>query len=354
MYHVDTDIMARRSSRPHHVLRAVLAALLFCAVLALPVLPAVASPASEAAELEKQLADIRADFKKAGAAYDRAYWQLDETESRIATIDANIAATEAELGEARVVLQARLSQMYRSDTVDYLTVLLGADSFQEMVTRLEFVQRIGAADAQAIQVVEDLQAKLRVDRETLEAERAERESAVSSLKSERDTLQERMRSKQAEYDKAKSRLDALRRQSSPSATPAAPGANGMVFPVRGPFYYSDTWGASRSGGRRSHKGTDIMAPRGTPCVATLSGTVTSKNNSLGGKTIWLTADNGWKFYYAHLDSWAVTSGRVAAGQTIGYVGYTGNASASSPHLHFEIHPSGSGAVNPYPYLRKME
>lgn len=337
-----------------HFARGAIAVLALLFVLTVFVAPAQGSPASEAARLEAQLDEIRSEFRSAGREYDAAYWALDETEARITEVDAQIDQTEGELANAQLVLGARLERMYRSDRVDYLTVLLGAVSFQEMVTRLDFVQRIGRADAEAIVEVETLQAQLSEERRTLETERAAKEDAVSELRAQRDALQSRLSAKQAEYDRANAALQAARRAASSTGSAAAPGANGMVFPVQGASYYSDTWGASRSGGRRRHQGTDIMAARGTRCVAVLSGTVRAKNSGLGGRTIWLTADNGWTFYYAHLDSWAVSSGRVAAGQVIGYVGSTGNASASSPHLHFEIHPGGGGAVNPYPYLRAMQ
>ncbi|MCU1388526.1 MAG: putative metalloendopeptidase, partial [Ilumatobacteraceae bacterium] len=123
----------------------------------------------------------------------------------------------------------------------------------------------------------------------------------------------------------------------------------FLCPMAGPTAFGDTWGDARSGGRH-HEGVDMMAAFGTPEVAVVSGFATFKTNALGGNVISLVGDDGNRYYYAHLSSWEGESRQVAQGEVIGYVGHTGDTSAN--HLHFEIHPGGGAAVNPYPTVRK--
>lgn len=124
------------------------------------------------------------------------------------------------------------------------------------------------------------------------------------------------------------------------------GGGGFVCPVPGGTFFND-WGFPRSGGR-SHAGTDLFAPRGTPVRAPASGRVDIANGAIGGKQFRLTTASGVLYFGSHLDAFGA-SGQVSAGDVIGYVGDTGNARGSRPHLHFEVHPSGS-AVNPFPLL----
>ncbi|MDQ3065822.1 MAG: M23 family metallopeptidase [Actinomycetota bacterium] len=153
-----------------------------------------------------------------------------------------------------------------------------------------------------------------------------------------------------------------------AASPAAK-APQIVFPVLGESSYQDDFGDPR--GQGGHEGNDIMAPRKALVLAAEAGTVKFHTTSArAGCMLYLNGKSGTQYLYIHLNN-DLTMGndnqgsciagvayakglkngaRVAAGQVIGYNGDSGDANAGSPHVHFEVHPGGGGAVNPFPYL----
>lgn len=115
---------------------------------------------------------------------------------------------------------------------------------------------------------------------------------------------------------------------------------------------ADTWQASRGVGRR-HEGQDIFAPKGTPILSGTNGYIYKiGENSLGGQTVSVISSGGRVYYYAHLDSYArgiAVGDRVTTRTVLGYVGTTGNAQGTPPHLHFGVYTL-NGAINPLPLL----
>jgi murein DD-endopeptidase MepM/ murein hydrolase activator NlpD len=128
----------------------------------------------------------------------------------------------------------------------------------------------------------------------------------------------------------------------------------LAMPVQGvsKSQVSDTWHAARDGDRR-HEGQDIFAPRGTPVLSATEGYIVNVGeNPLGGQTVSVIGAGGRSYYYAHLDSYAshIAAGDHVTTQTVlGYVGATGNAAGTPPHLHFGVYATG-GALNPLPLL----
>jgi hypothetical protein len=157
---------------------------------------------------------------------------------------------------------------------------------------------------------------------------------------------------------------------------ASPGArsggvpNPMVFPVVGPYRYTNDFGDPRGQGR--HEGNDVLAPKKAIVVATEDGKVKFWTTSArAGCMLYLYGASGTTYLYIHLNN-DVTTGndnrgkcvaggsywpglkdgaKVVAGQAIGYVGDSGDADGT-PHLHFEVHPNDGGPVNPYPHLNR--
>jgi murein DD-endopeptidase MepM/ murein hydrolase activator NlpD/SH3-like domain-containing protein len=129
----------------------------------------------------------------------------------------------------------------------------------------------------------------------------------------------------------------------------------LAFPVAGrdSRAVKSYFGAERDAGARQHHGIDIFAPRGTPVLAAARGVVRSISpNTLGGNVVWLSdLERGQTLYYAHLDRHYVTAGQhVEIGDTLGFVGNTGNARTTPPHLHFGVYRRGQGPVDPYPFV----
>jgi murein DD-endopeptidase MepM/ murein hydrolase activator NlpD len=139
----------------------------------------------------------------------------------------------------------------------------------------------------------------------------------------------------------------------------APRPDALPMPVQGVSArgLSDTWDAPRGGGRQ-HQGIDIFAPRGTPVLSPVDGLVFAVGpNSLGGNTVKVLGPGAQVHYFAHLDRYGdVRAGmRIARGTVLGYVGTTGNARGTPPHLHYGVYDVPGGAQDPYPMLtRRLE
>ncbi len=174
--------------------------------------------------------------------------------------------------------------------------------------------------------------------------------AARELKGECQRLYQQ---RQAELARARA-LEAARRSGGAGGVPSSI-TPGFICPMNpGASSFINDWGFPRSGGR-THRGNDIFAPRRQPVFAVSSGSVTLTRGGLGGIGIWLSADHGVDYYYAHLDGYAAgirTGVRVTRGQLIAYNGNTGNAYGGAHHVHFQLHPNGRtrAPVNPYPTL----
>ena len=125
--------------------------------------------------------------------------------------------------------------------------------------------------------------------------------------------------------------------------------NAWECPVPGATFVND-YGYVRPDGRGRHNGVDLFAPKGTAILAPVGGTVERYPNPSGGQAVQLHGRDGNRYYFAHLDEYG-EEGAVSGGSIVGYVGNTGDAWNTSPHLHMEIHPGGGSAtINPFPSL----
>ncbi len=366
-------------------------------------LPAIAQVTDEDVDRARnEVNEIMAEAQALGDEVQDAWARQFALDREITDLNASIELARVKIAETEKALEEVAVEMYMgSSTAATMQVLFSATD-ESYGAGIEYLRNVTGNDTDVVNQLRSFRVEL--DRQTgrLEEASAEQEVLTAELEAKAGDLQGQLVEAQAVYDNllarqaaeeaARRAAEEARRRAAEEAArnattttapdsagttedeseaptettappeeppetsaPPPPASSGGACPVAGAVSFSDSWGDSRSGGR-AHQGVDMIAARNTPIVAIYSGTIQKlTNGNLSGLAIWLRSDGGDSFFYAHLESYGdVSAGQsVAEGQVIGYNGSSGNAPEFLPHLHFEYHPGGGGAVNPYPLVRGL-
>ena len=310
--------------------------------------------------------------------------EISNVESQISTYAELITQTEAELLDAQEREAAqyelfckRVRAMEERGTISYWSVLFKADSFTDLLSRLDFINEIMDSDQKVIQDLQDLQAEIEEKKESLETQKAESEAAKAELVSKKSELNKQreaanalvaqLRASKSEYQEDMDDLSAeaeavqaqilklskeLAAQQAAQGKPSNAALGGYIWPVSSRRITSTFGGRASPGGIGStnHKGIDIgRAGYTTEIHAAKAGTViVSQYSRSYGNYVVVSHGSGNTTLYAHMSSRKVSVGQyVNQGDVLGITGSTGNS--TGPHLHFEITENGT-RINPLKYL----
>jgi len=315
---------------------------------------------------------IQADLDAKRAELARIQEDLRQERIRLVKLRAKLAAAKDALAE-------RLVEIYKADEPDAVTVILEADGFEDLLTRAEFIDRVGDQDGRIIDRVrsakaESIRAEAELDRleerqarVTAEVDRRLREvatikgqlvdrrddfasvrsrkqSVLADTRTHRQSLEGDLRALEKEQARVLARIQAAQNPGAPPAGPIRQGSGTFIWPVNGTFTspFGYRWG-------RLHAGIDIAVPEGTPIRAADSGRVIIAGWTGGyGNYTCISHSGSLSTCYGHQSRIATSVGaNVSKGQVIGYSGNTGNS--TGPHLHFEVRVNGN-PVDPMGYL----
>ncbi|MEY2449247.1 MAG: peptidoglycan LD-endopeptidase LytH [Acidimicrobiaceae bacterium] len=266
---------------------------------------------------------------------------LGGLQERVGKLAASARQAVIDLAAAKRDLTARAVDAYvRGNGFDTTPLLVDIASESDS-QRAALLGIIVDRDRDAVSRVRELQSKVSADQLQTAKQLTETQSQLDQAKVDEA---------QAEVNLFDAKLDLA--VSSVGGTLVI---HGFVFPVADPHTFTEDFGDPRLPGTEFahfHEGCDVVAAEGTELYAAERGVITQMSASLlGGTQLWLKGESGTSYYYAHLSRYAAnlrTGQLVEAGGLVGYVGHTGDA--YGPHLHFEVHPGGGSAIDPYPLL----
>lgn len=311
----------------------------------------------ELKQARAKLARVEEEAQSATAEYEAARGRYIETENEIDATRQRLDEVANRVNRLQTRLGQRAREAYEMGGGGMLDVLFVSDSLADFSDRVVFLDRIAQDDADLVLRADVLSEELARYQTDLKDLLSRQQDILKTLRDKRETIYEKLEEAEALKEKLEDKLaaeEAAARAAAAAASRSAPGSTTVVnggalqaCPVPGSSFV-DSWGAPRSGGR-SHQGVDMMADYGTPIYAAQAGRVEHSSSDLGGIQAYVYGNSGDMTFYAHLQGYEGGPRSVSAGEMIGYVGDTGNATGT-PHLHFEYHPGGGGAVNPYPYV----
>lgn len=342
------------------VLQRILVVALLCSPVLVAGTPSVASGAVRPAGTDDSLAEARrkvAEAKEAAndaaAKVSAALQKSEELAEEIDKLETRIADGKAEAAVLREQARRRAVNAYTGQDQGALEIFESGDP-DDVGRRSRYLDDVNARDNDAVDELAALEDDLEKQKSELESKREEHDKVLERLEEEREKLDGLLAEATEAADALAARL--AQEQIAAAAAPVSSGGGGgggrvvpgLVCPVPGAAF-SDDYGAPRSG--HTHQGNDLFAPAGTPNYAVIDGTVSVQSGGAGGNMLYLAGSDGNVYFYAHLQSFVVSSGSVSQGQLVATTGSTGNA--TTPHTHFEIRVDGTTSIDPYPTLSQI-
>ena len=351
---------------------------------------------SKTQTLVEKKSDIDQQISVTQASIDNLNEQIQQYSLLIANKQSELEASQAEEQRLNEQYKTRIRSMEETGSISYWAILFGANSFSDLLDKIDVIQEIAKADQLMLEKMKAVSEQIASERTELEAQLAEldatkqelgtQEQELEAQRAEQDellnemlkayeemnadymqnmadeaALSEEIAKSEAAYYEALSKEEAARiaeqnrqnnNKGSSSNSSGATNTGGWLYPLPYQCQVTDSYGYRIHPLTKKyswHNGVDFAANAGTAILATKSGTVTTATYAEAwGYYVVINHGDGYSSLYAHQPSLSVSVGQyVTQGQTIGYVGSTGYS--TGPHLHFTIYYNGSD-VNPFNYI----